>query len=324
MTNELKTQWHPAFYSAMHLELKEDEAYLDFYQEYNLNTKPLEMDLLVIKKLKHIELKNEIGKLFRKYNILEYKSPKDSMNENTFLKVVAYAYLYKSNEIHVGDIELDEISITLVRKSKPRKLFQWLKRNGYEISERYAGIYYVTKKHSFPIQILVSKQLSKENQKWLTLLSDNLSLEDAKRTITQLDMLKEESEKLFGDSVLQVIVSENEKLFHQLRKDGGKMCEALRKIFEPELNEALEKERQVARQMIEQATLRAEQATLQAEQATLQAEQATLQAEQAKQAARKSILNALKFGMNTKDISHILEISLEEVNKVEQELLQTV
>ncbi len=289
MTNELKTQWHPAFYSAMQLELKEDEAYLDFHKEYNLNTKPLEMDLLVVKKLKDVEIKNEIGKIFRKHNILEYKSPRDSMNENTFLKVIAYAYLYKSKEVHVGDIELDEITITLVRESKPRKLFQWLKKNGYEVSEKYAGIYYVTKKYSFPIQILVSKRLSKENQKWLTLLSDNLSLEDAKRTVVQLEMLKEEDEKLFGDSVLQVVVSENEKLFHQLQKEEGTMCEALRKLFEPELNEALEKEREVAAQT-----------------------------------TRRSILNALKFGISTKDISHILEVPLKEVEKVEQEFLHTV
>ncbi len=310
MTNELKTQWHPAFYSAIQLELKEDAEYLDFHKEYNLNTKPLELDLLVIKKRKDIEIKNEIGKFFRKYNILEYKSPEDSMNENTFLKVMAYAYLYKSNEIHVGDIELEEITITLVRKSKPRKLFQWLKRNGYEVFEKYAGIYYVTQKHSLPIQILVSNRLSKETQKWLTLLSKNLNLEDIQRIIVQLDTLKKESEKILGDSVLQVVVSENKKLFKQLRKEDGTMCEALRKLFEPELNEALEKERQAANQIIEQAMLQTEQAKLQAEQAT--------------HARNESIINALKFGINIKDISHIFMISSEEIIKIEHEFLQTV
>ncbi len=257
MTNELNTQWHPAFYSAMRLELKEDAEYLDFHKEYNLNTKPLEMDLLVIKKLKDIEIKNEIGKIFR-----------------------------------------------------------WLKETGYSISQKYAGIYYVSKEHSFPIQILVSKELSKENQKWLTLLSDKLNLEDAKRVIAQLNTLTEASDKVFADSVLQVALSENENLFNQLRKEDGKMCEALRKLFEPELNEALERERQAANQIIEQATLRAEQATL-------QAEQATLQAEQAKQATKKNmLLNALKLGSSAKDISYIMGIPFAEVEIIEKELLQ--
>ena len=50
MSKELKTQWHPAFVSAMKLELIEDAEYLDYTSEYNLNTKPLEMDLLIVKK----------------------------------------------------------------------------------------------------------------------------------------------------------------------------------------------------------------------------------------------------------------------------------
>ena len=38
MSKELKTQWHPAFVSAMQLELKEDAQYLNFTSEHNLNT----------------------------------------------------------------------------------------------------------------------------------------------------------------------------------------------------------------------------------------------------------------------------------------------
>lgn len=46
-----KTQWHPAFCSAMRLELREDKEFLEYFNEYNLNTKPLQIDLLIIKKL---------------------------------------------------------------------------------------------------------------------------------------------------------------------------------------------------------------------------------------------------------------------------------
>ena len=43
-------QWQPAFVAAMELELSENRKELYFEAEYNLNTKPLEVDLLVIKK----------------------------------------------------------------------------------------------------------------------------------------------------------------------------------------------------------------------------------------------------------------------------------
>ena len=40
-------QWHPAFVSAMQLEFKEDREKLMFEKEHNLNTKPLQIDLLM-------------------------------------------------------------------------------------------------------------------------------------------------------------------------------------------------------------------------------------------------------------------------------------
>lgn len=64
-------QWHPVFVSAMNLEFLENREDLVFEREYNLNTKPLEIDLLIIKKEKEVSIRNEIGHFFRKYNILE-------------------------------------------------------------------------------------------------------------------------------------------------------------------------------------------------------------------------------------------------------------
>ena len=45
-----KIQWHPGFVAAMNLEFAKNRQDLIFEKEYNLNTKPLEIDLLVIKK----------------------------------------------------------------------------------------------------------------------------------------------------------------------------------------------------------------------------------------------------------------------------------
>ncbi len=39
MTKEVKTQWHPAFCSAVKLELIENKADLDYSNEYHLNSK---------------------------------------------------------------------------------------------------------------------------------------------------------------------------------------------------------------------------------------------------------------------------------------------
>lgn len=53
---EIKIQWHPGFVAAMDLEFGENRKDLIYEKEYNLNTKPLEIDLLVIKKIRMFRL----------------------------------------------------------------------------------------------------------------------------------------------------------------------------------------------------------------------------------------------------------------------------
>lgn len=92
--DDTKKQWHPAFTAALMLELKKSWGSLVFEKEHNLNTKPLEIDLLVIKKDAAVMVENEIGELFRGHNIIEYKSPKDHLDIDTFYKTEAYAGLF--------------------------------------------------------------------------------------------------------------------------------------------------------------------------------------------------------------------------------------
>lgn len=160
MTKETKTQWHPAFCSAMRLEFKEYAEYLEYTNEFNLTRKPLQIDLLIIKKIDHVFIDNEMGRLFKRHNIVEYKSPEDTMNEDVFLKVVAYACLYKAAEKHVGDIPIEEVSITLIRKRFPRKLFQWIEEKGFHIVKYSDGIYYIGDILNFAVQIIVTQELS--------------------------------------------------------------------------------------------------------------------------------------------------------------------
>ena len=66
-----KIQWHPGFVAAMELEFADNKGDLEYEREYNLNTKPLEVDLLVIKKNASVHITNEIGEFFRGHNLME-------------------------------------------------------------------------------------------------------------------------------------------------------------------------------------------------------------------------------------------------------------
>ena len=160
-------QWHPGFVAAMFLELRDNDKDLEHKSEYELNTKPIKMDLLVIKKRKKAVIKNNIGKIFRTHNILEYKSPGAALNIDTFSKVMGYAYLYKSRGERVNAIPMNEITVSLVRKEKPVGLIKSWKDEGYAVHMEYPGIYYVRKDGAFPTQLIVTKELVENDHLWL-------------------------------------------------------------------------------------------------------------------------------------------------------------
>ncbi len=131
---DTKVQRHPVFAAAVNLELMESRDGLVFEREYNLNTKPLEIDLLIIRKDKTTRVENEIGHIFRRHNILEYKLPEDHLNIDSFYKAQAYAALYKSYGETVDAIKADDITVTLVREARPKGLFRYFEENGCQES----------------------------------------------------------------------------------------------------------------------------------------------------------------------------------------------
>lgn len=230
-----KLQWHPAFCSALRLELLEDAENLEFTDEFQLTEKPLQIDCTVVKVKKNCRIKNEIGKIFRKYNIFEYKSPKDELNIDTFYKAVAYACLYKVLPNHVDEIQAEEITITLIRDRKPAKLLQKLSSDGYECRKETAGIYYVSGV-MFPVQIIASSELDMHLHVQLKALTDRLEESLLRQYLLQASTF-EGREKNLADIVLQVIVNSNMEKVREWKGSERIMCEALRVLMADELNE---------------------------------------------------------------------------------------
>ena len=115
----------------MRLELVENKKELKFENEYSLSTKPLQIDLLVIRLTGKAPLKNEIGKIFRTHNLLEYKSPGDALGIETYYKVLGYACFYKSLSDQAEDIDPSEITVSFVREGYPRELFRYFRKKGF-------------------------------------------------------------------------------------------------------------------------------------------------------------------------------------------------
>ena len=235
------TQWHPAFYSAIKLELIDNKKDLTFQCELGLNSKPILIDLLVITKSPDIIIHNDIGKIFRGHNLFEYKSPNYALNIDTFYKGLAYACLYKSNGSKVDEIKANDITLTFVRDTMPQKMISNLRKAGYSIVKNADGIYYVSVPLiEFGIQIIVSSQLNKDEHVWLTSLTTKISKKNAESLVAKVSKLSAKDDKEWADSVLQVTMKQNPKVFEEL-KEGKKMCEALKELMRPEIEEEIEK-----------------------------------------------------------------------------------
>lgn len=234
MMDELKIQWHSAFCSVMELILERDREHLEFIREYNLNTKPLEVDLMIIKKPAGYMVSDEIGRIFKEHNIIEYKSPEDKMNIDTFYKVNAYACLYKASGRRVNEIKSDNVTITLIRESKPEKLLRELEKEGFIIRNPYKGIYYTGSKTYFSTQIVVSKELEGEQHIWLQALTKNQDQENAGNLIRQAQSCKTLGDQRLADAVLAVSVKANHALFGNVKEDAD-MFEVLKELMADEI-----------------------------------------------------------------------------------------
>lgn len=82
-----KIQWHPAFAAALRIELADELEKVQIEEEHLLGRKPMQVDCLVVKRNKNQQIHKNIGQLFREHNIIEYKSPEDSLSINDFYKV---------------------------------------------------------------------------------------------------------------------------------------------------------------------------------------------------------------------------------------------
>ena len=254
MEEHRKIKWHPGFYGALEFELRQYRDELTFESEHELSKEPLSMDMLIIKKTSDVVIDNAIGRLFRRHNIVEYKSPDDELSIDELYKVIAYACMYKSLGSRVNEIDARQMSISIFRSGRPRKLFSTLKELGCTATNVTAGIYYLSGLVNIPMQIVVTSELGDEEGFYaLKIIRHKAREEDVRAFIREADakdVIKGDRENI--DAVLQVSVSANLGLYEKLRREAA-MCEALRELMKDEIEKDIrERENKLIERGIEQ------------------------------------------------------------------------
>ncbi len=233
--SEYKLQWHPAFQSALRIELAREAPYLDILPEYCLNRKPLQIDVLIRKKDGY-SCQGKLARFFRGHNIIEYKNPNDYFSVNDFYKIMSYAGNYQAESGGVLSVHPEDITLTVICGRYPRAVLHHLReRFGVQIEKKYEGIYYIEKGLLFPLQIVLNQKLDPEEYIWLSRLRPDLKIEGDIDVLSRAYRGKEK-DPLY-EAVMEFIARVNQARY----EEASGMCNALRELFAEEIKEAREK-----------------------------------------------------------------------------------
>ena len=158
-------------------------------------------------------VQKNIGRIFRQYNIVEYKSPDDYLSIDDFYKVYAYCCLYKSVGDNQNEKKPDDITITFICNHHPVKLLKHLEQEKQmQVKTFDKGIYYLVG-DIFPMQLIVTYQLSEEENLWLKNITNHLeNRHTAEKLIKEYQ--KHDQEELY-QSVMNIIIQANQETFKE-------------------------------------------------------------------------------------------------------------
>ncbi len=237
--DEEKLHWHPAFLAAMQIDFGEEAEKLQFISEHELSKMPMRIDVLVIKKVVGTPLRRKIGRILRGHNIFEYKSPTDSLSIDDFYKAYGYTCFYKSGGEVIDEIRASDVTITFVCNHYPRKMLNKLKaERNITVRRVDSGIYYL-EGDAIPIQLLLTRKLSTDENLWLKSL--NMELRKDEHMVKLLDDYERHHNSPNYQAAMYLIARANQKMMKEARAMGDVLIRAL---YKEEIDEEVAKRQQ--------------------------------------------------------------------------------
>ena len=234
-----RIDWHAGFVPAMKLELRENVNDLVFEEKHPVDNHGNEIDLLIIRNDANIMIKSKLGAIFERFNVLEYKSPEDSVDLGVFFKTLAYTSLYLREVHKYEEYGIKAFTMTIVSSNKPIKTMKLLERDGILCTKtEVKGIYYLSGKLPFKTQIIVTRELPKEYV-WLDLLTKEATEGMVKRLVDSTKKLGDPILKDYADDVANVFLSANDRYMRRLKEENPKMCKAVDDLFAEEHRQEL-------------------------------------------------------------------------------------
>ena len=169
-----RVNWHEAATCAFQIELKDYADILEYITEYALGKNYHRIDLLIIKKLTDIIIPKNIALIFKTFNLLEIKGIGSSVSTDSYYKTIGYAGLLINETGELNQYSALDVSLTFLSLHYPRKLMKHLlKERKLTVAKISPGVYHINKE-TFNTQIIVTKELSPEDNLYLHFLTDRV------------------------------------------------------------------------------------------------------------------------------------------------------
>lgn len=212
-----RSDWHEAIEAFLRL-LILDYKGVTMNTEVEIGTEPPRTDFIILAKDENVVFKESIFKIFRKINIIEYKSPEDSLNRRVIYKICGYAYMLIGTAAHEVDIPDDQVTISIFRATKNPRLFSSLEKEGRLIKTDVPGIYHVTGFTGLPVQIVITSELEGAEYAACRALTTNASEADVQLVIDSAVSNNDEPKKGYYRILIYQIAAKNDELSSLIRR----------------------------------------------------------------------------------------------------------
>ena len=161
------TKENAAFCDALKIELATTDTNTGYNPNDCMYMQPVAAFLLAVIKSPDIKIQNDIGKIFKGHNIIDYTFFDKTLNIEHFYKSLAYTSLYKASGFENNCIKAGDITITIVSRDMPQQMFDDLNESGITPEKTGKGIYQIKNMIPFSIQVIIRHEMAENEQDWL-------------------------------------------------------------------------------------------------------------------------------------------------------------
>jgi len=308
-----RSDWHRGFEAVLRIDTYAYGDRVKISTEVELGADTPRADYLMLVDDAGIQMKKEIFRIFRRFNIIEYKNPNDSLNSRVIRKIRGYANLFIGTAAHEGEIPEDQVTLSIFRYRKNKTLFRKMEKEGRLKNDPVPGIYHVSGMTDLPFQIVIMEELQGAQYAAYRSQTEGADKDDIIQVLLNYRQGGESTVREYYQILLDLVTEKNAKTLGELERGGDSMAgdvlmELLKDRIDEKVNKAVSEEKEETRKANEaaQAAKEAAKAANEAEQAAKEDAQA---AREEAQKVEEEQLNGIRNVMQT--LSYTVDKAME-------------